>query len=274
LESNNFRSWNSDVKVPTGQPEGGFTINTGITEIHNERPVRSEDPDTLATEKKDIKVTDRDIGVLFPSLLFKSRVDDEDFIDDTVKKVLDMAKRDDAGSCAGNPKDPLGWYSYDNLHQAEGFELVHDFLLNEAAAVFAYHDFKVDEVYLTSMWANVGYKPEYCHMNHTHPNSIFSGVWHISVPNIGTPYAQTTTFSDPRAGARVIEPNVNKNFAAHNSGTVSPIVNKGSLFLFPSWLPHGVQQSHEPYSVPRITISFNAMMTGEITTRTAPIKFT
>ena len=151
---------------------------------------------------------------------------------------------------------------------------VHDFLLKESAAVFAYYDFKVEEVYLTSMWANVGYKPFYCHMNHTHPNSIFSGVFHVSVPNVGTTHAQTTTFSDPRPAARVIEPNVNKDFAAHNSGTVSPIVNNGSLFMFPSWLPHGVQQAwHDYQGIPRITISFNAMMTGEINTRTAPIKF-
>ena len=32
-------SWNSDAKIPNGKPESGFTINTGINEIHNERPV-------------------------------------------------------------------------------------------------------------------------------------------------------------------------------------------------------------------------------------------
>ena len=114
------------------------------------------------------------------------------------------------------------------------------------------------------MWANVGWKPLYCHMNHTHPNSIFSGVWHISCPNVGTRFCQTTTFSDPRPACRVIEPNVIKDFA-HNSGTVAPIVNNGSLFMFPSWLPHGVQQHYNSYNgVPRITISFNAMMVGDI----------
>ena len=155
-------------------------------------------------------------------------------------------------------------------------EDVHEFLLQESAAVFAYYDFKVEEVYLTSMWANVGYKPFYCHMNHTHPNSIFSGVFHVSVPNVGTTHAQTTTFSDPRPAARVIEPNVNKDFAAHNSGTVSPIVKNGSLLMFPSWLPHGVQQQSvaDYQGTPRITISFNAMMVGSIDTRTAPIRFT
>tara|TARA_Y100001954_G_scaffold123911_1_gene133027 strand:+ start:1551 stop:2372 length:822 start_codon:yes stop_codon:yes gene_type:complete len=262
--------WNRDTPVTNGRPAEGFTINTGINEIHNETPVSPKEV------KREIKVTDRDIGVLFPSLLFKSRVADRDFLNDIKEKVLKATKDPDMGTVSGRAEDPIGWYSYDDLHQREGFDEVHDFLLKESAAVFAYYDYKVEEVYLTAMWANVGYNPYYCHMNHTHPNSLFSGVLHVSVPNVGTPYAQTTTFSDPRPAARVIEPNVNKDFAAHNSGTVSPIVKNGSLLMFPSWLPHGVQQQSvvDNQGIPRITISFNAMMVGDITTRTAPIRFT
>ena len=267
----NKLSWNSDSKVPNGGPAGGFTINTGINEIHNERPVSPFE------EEKEIKVTDRDIGVLFPSLLFKSRVDDTEFIDSVKERIIAATKDEKAGTFSGEPgaPDPVGWYSFDDLHQKEGFEDVHNFLLREAAQVFQYYDYKVEQVYLTSMWANVGFKAYYAHMNHTHPNSLFSGVWHISCPNVGTQFCQTTTFADPRPGARVIEPNVNKDFAAHNSGIVSPIVNNGSLFIFPSWLPHGVNaNSYRDYNgIPRITIAFNAMMVGNIDTRTAPIRF-
>ena len=269
-------SWNSDAKVPNGKPKGGFksqngfTINTGVVNQIDNEPVSPREVE------EEIKVTDRDIGVLFPSLLFKSRVSDRDFLSSVKDRILKAAKDESRGTVAGDPKDPLGWYSFDNLHLHDDMQDVHDFLLKESAAVFAYYDFKVEEVYLTSMWANVGYKPFYCHMNHTHPNSIFSGVWHVSVPNVGTTHAQTTTFSDPRPAARVIEPNVNKDFAAHNSGTVSPIVKNGSLLMFPSWLPHGVQQQSvvDNQGIPRITISFNAMMVGSIDTRTAPIRFT
>ena len=41
---------------------------------------------------------------------------------------------------------------------------------------------------------------------------------------------QTTTFSDPRPAARVIEPNVIKDFAAHNS-VIAPIVNNGFVYV-------------------------------------------
>ena len=60
--------WNRDVEVPSGKPKskGGFTINTE-NEIHNE-------PVSPREEKEDIKVTDRDIGVLFPSLLLNQEL--------------------------------------------------------------------------------------------------------------------------------------------------------------------------------------------------------
>ena len=166
----NKTTWNSDVAIPSGQPTGGFTINTGVevNQINNE-------PVSPREVKKEIKVTDRDIGVLFPSLLFKSRVADRDFLNEVKEKVLKAAKDPTMGTPAGKPEDPIGWYSYDDLHQKEGFEEVHDFLLKESAAVFQYYDYKVEEIYLTAMWANVGYNPHYCHMNHTHPNSLFSG---------------------------------------------------------------------------------------------------
>ena len=66
--------WNRDTSVSNGQPAQGFTINTGVNETYNEAPVSPKEV------KREIKVTDRDIGVLFPSLLFKSRVDDKEFL--------------------------------------------------------------------------------------------------------------------------------------------------------------------------------------------------
>ena len=61
--------WNRDTPVSNGKPAEGFTINTGINEIHNEAPVS---PREMARE---IKVTDRDIGVC---LLYTSDAADED----------------------------------------------------------------------------------------------------------------------------------------------------------------------------------------------------
>ena len=120
----NKTTWNSDVAIPSGQPTGGFTINTGVevNQINNE-------PVSPREVKKEIKVTDRDIGVLFPSLLFKSRVDDKEFLDKVKEKVLAATKDKEAGTIAGDPKDPVGWYSFDDLHQREGFEDVHDLSL-------------------------------------------------------------------------------------------------------------------------------------------------
>ena len=81
-------SWNSDVKIPNGKPKGGFksqngfTINTGVVNQIDNEPVSPEEVE------KEIKVTDRDIGVLFPSLLFKSRVSDRDFLSSVKERIL------------------------------------------------------------------------------------------------------------------------------------------------------------------------------------------
>ena len=59
-------SWNSDAKIPNGKPKGGFksqngfTINTGVVNQIDNEPVSPRDGE------REIKVTDRDIGVLFP----------------------------------------------------------------------------------------------------------------------------------------------------------------------------------------------------------------
>ena len=100
-------SWNSDVKIPNGKPKGGFksqngfTINTGVVNQIDNEPVSPEEVE------KEIKVTDRDIGVLFPSLLFKSRVSDRDFLSSVKERILKATKDKNRGTVAGDPKDKL-----------------------------------------------------------------------------------------------------------------------------------------------------------------------
>ena len=97
---------------------------------------------------------------------------------------------------------------------------------------------------------------------------MYSGVLHISIP----PNGQGTAFGDPRPAARVIEPDHTEH-GPNNAGAIIPKHEPGQLFIFPSFLPHGVHSSTESYGKGnnRITVSFNAMMTGEITNRTAPL---
>ena len=215
-------------------------------------------------EKSPIKLGDRQIHPLFPTFVFASTIEDKQFLTDLTKSVMKLTKDPDNGNKAGN----IGWFSHHHLHLLPEFEELHDLVLREMVMVFDYYTVRYESVYITSMWANVGYRPEYCHQNHIHPNSMFSGVLHVNIP----PNGQGTAFSDPRPAARIFEPN-HENLGPSNSGVIVPKHNDGQMFIFPSYLPHGVHSSHKSYGKgnQRITISFNAMMTGEITTQTAPL---
>ena len=216
------------------------------------------------TEKSDSLIVERNIMPLFPTLLFTSVVKDEDLLKDVQKNIIKMTKDPDAGTRNGD----LSWYSHHNMHQMDEFEDLYELILKEMVSIFHYYGVVCDSIYLTSMWANVGYRPEYTHQNHIHPNSLFSGVLHVNLPKD----AAGTSFGDPRPAARMLEPNY-KDMSAINAGLSTPPTETGSLFIFPSYLPHAVHSSYKSYGKgnQRITVSFNAMMTGEITTQTAPL---
>jgi len=211
-----------------------------------------------------LQLEDHKVEALFPTLLFSAKITDKKYLEDLRKKILQMTKDSSKGTQIGD----IAWISHDNMHEMEEFQDLHDLLLRESVQIFKYYSIVCDSVYLTSMWANVGYKPEYCHQNHIHPNSMFSGVLHVDIP----PNANGTQFGDPRPAARVFDPDVGK-MAAHNSGLVQPQTESGMLYMFPSYLPHGVQPSYKSFGKKnqRITVSFNSMMTGKMTTRTAPL---
>lgn len=211
-----------------------------------------------------IKLTDRTIWPTFPSLIFSSKIESKSLLDKVASDVMKMTKDESAGTKAGT----VGWFSNHDLHTKPEFEELSDLFLQEAVSVMDYMTVIRDEAYLTSMWANVGYRPEYSHQNHIHPNSLLSGVLHVSMP----PNCSGTAFSDPRPGARIFEPN-HTEMNASNSGVFIPKFENGTLLIFPSYLPHGVPPTHTSYGKGnnRITISFNAMILGDITTRTAPL---
>ena len=175
-----------------------------------------------------------------------------------------MTKDESAGTKMGS----VGWFSHDQIYQRDEFKDIADLFLEQASSIMDFMSVVRDEIYLTTMWANVGYRPEYCHQNHIHPNSFLSGVLHVSVP----PNASGTSFADPRPAARIFEPSYEK-LNEMNGGVFLPECKEGDLFIFPSYLPHGVNSSAQSYGKGknRITISFNVMFKGTINTRTCKL---
>ena len=116
------------------------------------------------------------------------------------------------------------------------------------------------DFYITQSWLNIS-KPGEFHHNHSHSNSIISGVFYIS-----TEESDNITFIDPNYRIKELISFEEKEYNPFNSTTwfFPSITNE--LLLFPSWLSHKVDVN-EKASTNRISISFNTFVRGTLGNR-------
>jgi hypothetical protein len=114
-----------------------------------------------------------------------------------------------------------------------------------------------DEFYITNSWATKNLTAT-DHHQHTHPNSIFSGVFYFQAEDNASP--MTVHSKSP----------IFKNFALDyhysgysmfNSNSWSFPVQTGTLIIFPSWLEHGSLKNESV--MPRQLIGFNSFVRGK-----------
>ena len=113
------------------------------------------------------------------------------------------------------------------------------------------------DFYITQSWLNIT-KPGQFHHQHSHPNSIISGVFYIT-----TVENDQIVFHDPNNKLKQIiqlDPTASPN--AFNSD-VWMGVKALDFLLFPSWLEHSVKPN-EKATTDRISISFNTFVKGTI----------
>ena len=118
------------------------------------------------------------------------------------------------------------------------------------------------DFYITQSWINVT-KPGECHPEHSHQNSILSGVFYIS-----TFKDDKITFVDPNNKVKELIKFEQEEFNIWNSTMWHIPVHNNELILFPSWLSHSVipleklpaSGQHRP---DRISISFNTFVKGK-----------
>ena len=108
---------------------------------------------------------------------------------------------------------------------------------------------------LGNMWANIN-PPGAYNKTHTHPNSLWSGVYYIRVPqNSGKFFIE-----DPRPGPNCYMPRRTKNLPKQLWRVVAYEAKEGRMVFFPSWLPHGVDinmNTEQGEASWRISVSFN-----------------
>lgn len=141
-----------------------------------------------------------------------------------------------------------------------------DLIISESENVLNFYKIKRQSHYITNMWANITH-PNHRHHLHIHPNCLFSGILYVNAPKDCGP----TVFADPRPGARIIEPSHTENNPANMSAFVV-VAEKGRMLIWPSYLPHCVENGKANVDEDRIVIAFNIMIRGTIDRPTARLE--
>ena len=111
------------------------------------------------------------------------------------------------------------------------------------------------DFYITTSWLNV-VEPGGDILQHTHANSIVSGVFYISTED-----GDGIKFIDPNIKLRDLLQFEPKDYHVWNSTGWSLSSKKNELMLFPGWLNHQVVPN-EKASTDRISLSFNTFVKG------------
>jgi uncharacterized protein (TIGR02466 family) len=112
-----------------------------------------------------------------------------------------------------------------------------------------------DKFIITDSWSTHNPKGSY-HPAHEHPNSIFSGIFYVNITS-----GDLQLIFEPQYSKQF---KFNYNFAGYNylnssSWTLGP--KPGMLFIFPSWVMHGVEENTE--DADRRIIGFNSFVCGK-----------
>jgi uncharacterized protein (TIGR02466 family) len=148
-----------------------------------------------------------------------------------------------------------GWHSPTDMHLNPEYKMLVDLL--HQAQHFIYNDELLDnEPFLGNMWANIN-PPGGYNRAHTHPNSLWSGVYYVKAP-VNSGHLKV---EDPKPSINISRPRRKQGqLPKHlwNEVHFEPIA--GRLIMFPSWLNHCVDtnQSNDI----RISVSFNFLQKG------------
>ena len=142
-----------------------------------------------------------------------------------------------------------------NLHKQKEFKFFADLIILTSKRIIEQLDYKVEDITITDMWANVLKDTEH-HPMHTHSNNFLSGTYYLQ-----SDQKASIVFHDPRPAADVLVPR-KKQTTLNNSSLLSYASKQNRAVIFPSWLPHWVQQNKS--KTKRISIAWNIQVKGQV----------
>ena len=187
---------------------------------------------------------------LFPTPLLELTIDHQPWLDLALNMLPPL---EDLRTVGSRP-----WCTHDLLHQEQAFQPLVTEIVSAADSLADTEGIHRQSLYVSSLWINAQLQQQN-HQAHTHPNSLYSGVIYLQVPE----HSQRIVFTDPRPQAQVLRP----RGAITNLG-FQP--RAGLWYMWPSWLQHHTASTTATeLAEPRISISYNIMLRDTIDTHSA-----
>jgi uncharacterized protein (TIGR02466 family) len=199
-------------------------------------------------------IDNKEILNFFPQSIFKYKVNNfKEYNEKLSKYIYDLKKEDKDGVQRSNRG---GWHS-NSFKLKDANSIQHEFALETSKYVFdAIQTYgwilEPDKVICSEMWAIIN-KKDHFNIIHTHPNCNLSAAYYVKAPkNCGK-----FTIENPNSISKHSYPPSNKK-TKFNSKLEKLDIEEGDLFLFPAYLPHGVEENKSDED--RIVISFNIII--------------
>jgi uncharacterized protein (TIGR02466 family) len=206
-------------------------------------------------------LTAKQMFTLFPVPMFTGKLSDIGLCDRVEKKLRELRK---SGKGTSAPEGAsLAYMTPDNLQTLPEMNELVGVIMAESAIILDALAVKRDAHYITNMWANIA-NPNRRHSMHMHPNCLLSGLVYIKTPK----HCGPTVFASPRQLAKNLEP----TYLAKNEFNADVFVmppEKGRMLLWPSHVPHAVEEGKADESEDRIVVAFNIMIRGRVEISTA-----
>jgi uncharacterized protein (TIGR02466 family) len=207
------------------------------------------------------ELTGRQLVMLFPTPMFTGKLPDLSLCGRIEKTIREMRK---SGIGKSSPKGTSPAYmTPDDLHTRPEMKELVDVIMRESGMVLDAYAIKRDSHYITSMWANITH-PNHRQNMHVHPNCLLSGLVYIKAP----PNCGPTMFASPRRLTKNLEPQYREKNDLNSDFFMCP-AEKGRMLIWPSHVPHAVEQGTADETEERIVVPFNVMIRGLVDLFTA-----
>jgi uncharacterized protein (TIGR02466 family) len=210
------------------------------------------------------ELTAKQMYMLFPTPMFTGKLADISLCDRIERKLQQLRA---AGKGTFSPESaPLAYMSPDDLQTLPEMSELVDVIIEETGIILDALAVKRDSHYITNMWANIA-NPNRRHFMHMHPNCLLSGLVYIKTPkNCGS-----TVFASPRLLSKGLEPTYSRKNDL-NADVFKMTAEKGRMLIWPSHIPHAVEQGSADEREERIIVAFNVMIRGLIDLPTARLE--